>query len=332
MTSSAHPLRRALVLLVLLAVAAGGGWYWWKSQPAPLPPGIVQTNGRIEAVQIDVATKAAGRVAEVLVREGDLVEAGKVVAKMDTAALDAQLAQAEAQVAQARDAVAAAQAVVDQRNGELTLAQNNFARSEDLVARNFISPQKLDQDRAAMLTSRAALAAAKAQVVGAQSAVKAAQAAVERVRTDLADCVLKAPRTGRVQYRLAEPGEVLGAGGKVVSLLDLADVYMTVFLPEGTAGRAAVGGEARLVFDAAPQYVVPARVSFVAADAQFTPKTVETKQERQKLVFRVKLSLDPELLRKYETRVKAGVPGLAYVRVDDATAWPASLEVKLPEQ
>ncbi|WP_085316693.1 HlyD family secretion protein [Derxia lacustris] len=332
MTTSHPVLRRALVLLVLLALAAGGGWYWWRSRPVPLPAGIVQTNGRVEAVQIDVATKLAGRVAEVLVREGDLVEAGQVIAKMDTAALDAQLAQAQAQVAQARDSVAAAQAVVDQRNGELTLAQNNFSRSEDLVARGFISPQKLDVDRSSMLTARAAVAASKAQAVGAGSAVKAAQAAVDRVRSDLADTVLKAPRAGRVQYRLAEPGEVLAAGGKVVSLLDLADVYMTVFVPEGSAGRAAIGAEARLIFDAAPEYVVPARVSFVAAEAQFTPKTVETSQERQKLVFRVKLAIAPELLRKYQTRVKAGVPGLAYVRVDEATPWPDKLAVKLPAE
>ena len=331
--TTAHPgRRRALILLVVALAAGGAGGYWWQHRPVPLPPGIVQTNGRIEAVQIDVATKLAGRIADVMVREGDLVEAGQPVAKMDTVSLDAQLRQAEAQLAQARDAVTTAQAVVDQRNGELTLAQNNLDRSQDLVARGFISAQKLDVDRASMLTTRAALAASRAQVVGAGSAVKAAQAAVERVRSDITDSVLKAPRAGRVQYRLAEPGEVLGAGGKVVSLLDLADVYMTVFLPETTAGRVAIGSEARLIIDAAPQYVVPARASFVAAEAQFTPKAVETSQERQKLVFRVKLTIAPELLRKYETRVKAGLPGLAYVRVDDKTPWPANLEVKLPSE
>ncbi len=181
-----------------------------------------------------------------------------------------------------------------------------------------------------MLTAKAGLVAARSQVVQAQSAIEAAQATVERIKADLEDSVLKAPRAGRVQYRLAEPGEVLAAGGKVVSMLDLSDVYMTVFLPETTAGRLAIGAQARLVLDVAPQYVIPAKVSFVAAEAQFTPKTVETAAERQKLVFRVKAQIDPELLRKYRTRVKAGLPGVAYVQVDPNAQWPPNLEVKLP--
>jgi HlyD family secretion protein len=131
--------------------------------------------------------------------------------------------------------------------------------------------------------------------------------------------VLRAPTAGRVQYRLAEPGEVLAAGGKVVSILNLAEVYMTVFLPETIAGKLAVGAEARLVFDAAPQYVVPAHVTFVAAEAQFTPKSV-------------KAQIDPQLLRKYWARVKAGMPGIAYVRVDPAARWPDTLAVRLPPQ
>ena len=239
-------------------------------------------------------------------------------------------ARPQAQVNQARNAMATAQAVVDQRDSELNYAQNTLKRSEDLVEKGFVSPQKLDADRTGMLTAKAALVAARSQVVQAQSAIEAAQASVERIKADLEDSVLKAPRAGRVQYRLAEPGEVLAAGGKVVSMLDLSDVYMTVFLPESTAGRLAIGAQARLVLDVAPQYVVPAKVTFVAAEAQFTPKTVETTAERQKLVFRVKTQIDPDLLRKYRTRVKAGLPGVAYVQLDPNAQWPSNLEVKLP--
>lgn len=288
------------------------------------------SNGRIEATQIDIATKLAGRVADVSVNEGSFVETGQIVARMDTASLQAELHQAEAQLEQAHHAVATAQAVVEQRRSELNLAQSTLKRSENLVARGFISPQKLDADRTQMLTANAALVAAQSKVVEAQSGVQTAAAAIERINSELADSVLKAPRAGRVQYRLAQPGEVLGGGGKVVSILDLSDVYMTVFLPETKAGRLAIGAEARLILDAAPQYVVPAKVSFVAAEAQFTPKTVETAQERQKLVFRVKAHIDPELLRQYQTRVKAGLPGVAYVRVDQNAEWPADLQVKLP--
>jgi HlyD family secretion protein len=297
-----------------------------------LPEGFAAGNGRIEATQIDIATKLAGRIAEVLVNEGDFVGQGQIVARMDTRTLEAEWRQAQAQVAQARHAVATANAVVAQRESELAFAQSSLKRSEELVQRNFISAQKLDGDRTQMLGARAALVAAQSRVVEAQSSVQAAVATSERIKSELEDSVLKAPRAGRVQYRLAEAGEVLAGGGKVVSMLDLSDVYMTVFLPEMTAGKIAIGAEARLVLDAAPQYVVPAKVAFVSADAQFTPKAVETAAERQKLVFRVKAQIDPDLLRKYQTRVKAGLPGVAYVRVDSSAQWPEALQVKLPTQ
>jgi HlyD family secretion protein len=321
---------RWIVILATAAIAAGGALTWWKLRPPPLPPGFVSGNGRIEATQIDIATKLPGRIKDVLVREGDFVEAGQTVAQMDTQTLEAELRQAQAQVTQARNALETAKAVVAQRESELTYAESTFKRSEELVRQGFVSPQKLDGDRNTLLTGRAALVAARAQVIQAHSGIDAAIAATQRVDADIQDSTLNAPRAGRVQYRLAEPGEVLPAGGKVVSMLDLSDVYMTLFLPEMLAGRLAVGGEVRLVFDAAPQYVVPATITFVAAEAQFTPKTVETATERQKLTFRVKAQIAPELLRKYLDRVKTGVPGVAYVRLDRNAPWPPNLEVKLP--
>src|SRR5262249_20588271 len=148
------------------------------------------------------------------------------------------------------------------------------------------------------------------------------QAEVVRLESLIADTVLKAPVSGRVQYRLAEPGEVLAAGSPVLTLLDLTDVYMTVFLPASAARPLALRGEARLTLDPAPQSVVPATVSFVAGEAQFTPKSVETAEERDKLMFRVKLSIAPALLKQYVKQVKTGVRGVAYVRVRQDAAWP----------
>ena len=113
---------------------------------------------------------------------------------------------------------------------------------------------------------------------------------------------------------------MLGAGGKVLNIVDLSDVYMTFFLPTAAAGRVAIGSEVHLVLDAAPQYVVPARVTFVADVAQFTPKTVETAEERQKLMFRIKAKIPPDLLKKYIRQVKTGLPGMAYVRLDPERA------------
>jgi len=111
-----------------------------------------------------------------------------------------------------------------------------------------------------------------------------------------------------VLYKLAEPGEVLPSGANVVTIIDLTDVYMTVFLPELEAGKVAIGADARVVLDAAPQMAACGAVSYMAAKAQFTPKSVETTVERQKLTFRLKVQLDPKLLRRYEPWVKVGLP------------------------
>ena len=177
---------------------------------------------------------------------------------------------------------------------------------------------------------RRRLRATQVQVVATEAAIEAAQASIERVEVDIADSTLKAPRGGRVLYRLAEPGEVLGAGGKVLTLLDLSDVYMVIFLPATEAGRVPLGAQARLVLDAAPEYVVPAEVSFVAPRAQFTPKQVETRSVRETLAFRVKVRIDPELLARYEDLVKTGVPGVAYVQVRPEAPWPEHLTPRLP--
>jgi HlyD family secretion protein len=185
--------------------------------------------------------------------------------------------------------------------------------------------------QAQVTAAQAAIKAAQAQVVSASSGVTASEAAIARVEADIQDSQLKSPRDGRVQYRVAQPGEVLAGGGKVLNLIDLNDVYMTFFLPETAVGKVALGSEVRLVLDAAPQYVIPAKVSYVASVAQFTPKTVETASERQKLMFRVKAQIGRELLQKNLKLIKTGLPGMAWLKLDPQAQWPANLAIKVPE-
>src|SRR5262249_16936111 len=177
----------------------------------------------------------------------------------------------------------------------------------------------------------ATVEAAKAQIVEAEAAIEAAIADADRLRVDIADGVLEAPRRGRVQYRLAEPGEVLASGGRVLDTIDLTDVYMLFYLPEAEAGKVMIGAETRLVLDALPDVVIPATVYYVAAEAQFTPKTVETRTEREKLAFQIRARIDAELLKKYEPYVKTGIPGVIYVRLDPKVEWPERLHVRIPE-
>lgn len=323
-------MKKRWILVGALVLAVAVGVVWWSSQRSSLPAGFASGNGRIEATEIDIATKIQGRIVEVLVDEGDTVEAGQILARMDTKVLEAQLREAEAEVGRAQQASAAAAALVERRAAECDLAEKELKRSEKLFREGGISRERLDQDRTRVESARAACAEARAQFEREKAGIKGAIAQVERLKADLEDSILTAPRRGRVLYRLAEPSEVLPAGGKVLTILDIRDVYMTFFLPETVAGRVAIGADARIVLDARPDLVIPAKVSFVSPRAQFTPKEVETRSEREKLMFRIKAKIDPELLKKHEPKVKTGVPGVAYVRLDPRVEWPNHLHVRLP--
>ncbi|PAY07366.1 glycoside hydrolase family 43 [Bradyrhizobium sp. UFLA03-84] len=346
--------KRWLIATLVVTLAGGGYYAWQKLGSRSLPEGIAAGNGRIEAIEIDVSTKTPGRIREILVNEGEFVTAGQVLARMDTDQLEAQRRQAMAQLHRASVGVDTARSLVTQREAERTAAvavlaqreaqfdtaDRKLARSEVLIKTNAVSQQVLDDDRASaqgmkaavaaaqaqVAASDAAISAAKAQVIDAGAAIDAAKAAIESITVEIDDSTLKSPRDGRVQYRVAQPSEVLAAGGRVLNLVDLGDVYMTFFLPTAQAGSVAIGADVRLVLDAIPQYVIPAKATFVADVAQFTPKTVETEEERQKLMFRIKAHISPELLRKYIKQVKTGLPGMAYVQLDPKAKWPASLK------
>jgi HlyD family secretion protein len=334
-------------------------WIGWTNRSRGPGRGFVQGNGRVEATEIDVATKLAGRLQEVWFDEGDFVALGQPLAQMQITVLNAQRdearalsrqavtteASAEAQEAARSSEVVAAQAVVSQRESEAEVAHRRFQRTQSLMNDGALSRQDFDDDQARWQGAESALAAARAQVsasgaavraahavwVGARAGIAAADATVARIEADIEDSQLRAPRAGRIQYRIAQPGEVLAPGGKVLNLVDLRDVYLTFFLPELAAGRVAIGTEVRVILDAVPGYVIPATVSFIASVAQFTPKTVETASEREKLMFRVKARFGVELLAKHQAMVKTGIPGVAWVRLDEGAAWPARLGIKVPE-
>jgi HlyD family secretion protein len=321
-------LRKVIVAAILVAAAAGAVIAYVVLNKPALPPEIVGSNGRLEAKEVDIATKYQGRIKEVLANEGDTVDSGQVVAVMDTEPLQAQLRASEARIKEAQDNRRTALAEVAAKKAEFAFADKQYKRSKELVGRGAVSQQEADVDFAHMETTRAALLGAQAQAFRTQSAIDAATAESERLKAEIEDATLKAPIRARVEYRLAEPGEVLPAGGKVLTTLDLSDVYMYVFLPARVAGKVALGSEARIVLDAVPEYPIWASVSYVSPNAQFTPKTVETAEERHDLTFRVKLQLDSKRLRLFEPYVKAGIPGMGYVRLDSNVPWPPMLERK----
>lgn len=290
--------KKTLVLIAIIAAVGVLAYLGWsRFKPSGPGEGFISGNGRIEATEIDVATKLSGRLDQLLVREGDFVTAGQPLARMQLDTLHAQRDEAEANRQQAEHGVAAAeaqvalresdhtaaQALIAQRAAELDATRRRLARSQTLSKEGAASMQELDDDHAKVLGAEAALnatraqaaaaqaavRAAQAQLVGAQSSVKAATATMARVEADIRDSELTAPREGRIQFRVAQAGEVLGAGGRVLNLLDLSDVFMTFFVPEAAAGRLALGSEVRIVLDSSPETYIPANVSFVASQAQF---------------------------------------------------------------
>ena len=317
-----------IAALVVIAGAAAGYTYWRQAQASAVPPGLARSNGRIEIERVDIASKYAGRLAEVRVKEGDYVQKGSIVAQLDTSEITAQLAAARATVHRAHQATARAEADVALRSAELKLAETEWARGAELVRTNATTQADLDRRTAQRDVSKANLDAAKVAVEDARAATAVAEAQVAQIEATIADMALRAPVSGRIEYRLAQTGEVVGAGGRVLTLLDLSDVHMVIFLPTADAGRVELGSEARIVLDAAGS-IVPATIIFVAADAQFTPKYVETVNEREKMMYRIKLHIDPQLVESHRGYIKAGMTGNAYVKVRTDAPWPATLAPRL---
>ncbi|MGZ0783212.1 efflux transporter periplasmic adaptor subunit [Pseudomonas sp. TKO26] len=320
--STNHRSSRIFAVSLLILLLAAGGFGYWKSLQDRLPEGLSMGNGRLEATEVQIASKIPGRLAEVRVNEGDKVLQGQLLARMDTRTLEAQRNQAEAEVLRARENLSAAEANVQLRQSEQLLANQELKRSQELFRRGFASQQIIDQQQARLNTGNAAVQAAQAQVAAVKAAVGAAQAQVAQLTSEIDDSSLRAPIDGIIQLRLAEPGEVLGAGGRVLLLIDPNDQYMNLYLPASVTGRLTVGDESRILLDALPNQPLPAKISFVAAKSQFTPKEVETRDERQKLVFRVKVRLtQPAAV----PQAKPGMPGAGYVRTAPVD-WPANLK------
>ncbi len=349
---------RKVLLAVLLAAAAGGGWWLYQQQESTaLPDFVFHSNGRLELNRLDVASLYPGRVERVLVAEGDAVKANEVLVELSSAQSSGQLAAAQAAtlraaelvqraragVTQAQQAVARADAEIaayrqQQKVAKLELDNAKQMRREDLVSASELAKRQADFERAtasvkaaqaARAEAQAAVAQGQAAVAEAEAGVKQAQAQADTAASADADMAIRSPLTARVEYRLVEPGTVIGAGSRVISLLDPADVSMNVFLPNATVGGLRVGDEARLVLDGIDA-VFPAQVSFIASEAQFTPKAVETADEREKLMFRVKLKVPAEVAQRYDRLLKGGMTGDGYVRRDSSQAWPLALEVRLP--
>ena len=318
--------KKLIIVLIIAVIGAAVAWFFLK--PTSDIAGLASGNGRLEATETAVSTKVQGKLVEVLFREGDDLETGQVAALLDDAQIKADIQAAEAAVVQAKEAAQVARENVKSMQSQQELATVTLRRTEALIKKGFISAAALDKDISTMRTANANLASARNRVLEADATVQEKIARVASLKSNLDDLTLKAPVNGRILYRLAEPGEVLSPGGKVFSLLDMNDVYMYVYLPSADAGSVTIGSEARILLDALPDTPVPCTVVYVSPKNQFTPKEVETKDEREKFMFRVKLKVDPEWIKAHGAIAKPGMPGVGWVKTKSDIAWPSNLQVK----
>lgn len=323
--------RRFVLLGCLAGIVGLFGWQWWQErQAAAAMSGIVHANGRLEAIQVNISTKEAGRVLEITVKEGDMVNEGQVVAQMDIETLNAELAKVKADLAETEASVAVAKSTIAKRESELKLSQQNFERQQTLFNQKVVVKADFDRSESDLKSKTAALDEERGKLDTLMFTIKSKSAEVKRTQTRIDDSTLTSPVKGRVLYRLTEPGEVLPSGGKVLTLVNLTDVYMEIFLPAQEAALVQNGADARITLDAKPGYAAAAKVSFVSPEAQFTPKQVETRSERDKLMFRVKIQVPPERMLPYIERIKTGIRGEGYIKIDKSAVWPAWLENQFP--
>ena len=297
-----------------------------------LPDGIDKAEGRIEATQVDVSSKYPGQLAEISVGEGTKVAIGQVIGRVSSPEFEAQLRATQSELQSAQDGLAGAEFEIASRRSALEFAKSDFERGQALMKSGFITKQSFQERERNYQSAEAAVQSMTAKRDQAESAIKAAEAKVQQIESMIQDLTLVSPRNGQVQYQMARKGETVAAGEPIVTVLDLTDLYMVIFLNAADVGRLGIGDEARVILDAVPDYVIPAEVSFVASDAQFTPKTVETEAEREKLMFRVQLRVDRQVLQRYYGRVETGLRGSGFVRTKPDANWPAQLEVKLPPE
>ncbi|WAW10326.1 HlyD family efflux transporter periplasmic adaptor subunit [Oxalobacter vibrioformis] len=317
--------RLTRVIIIAAAVVISGIVAWYFLKPPAVPDGLAYGNGRLEATETAIASKIQGKLIEVRFREGADLKEGEIGALLDGEDVKAQLRAAEANLISARESARETRESLKSAISEQKLAVATYKRTEELIKKNFISEAQLDKDRTTLQTANSTLAGAKNRVAEADAAVEAAAANVDALKVSVDDTILRVPVDGRVLYRLAEPGEVISAGGRVLAMIDLSDVYMYVYLNTEEAGKVVMGDEARIVLDALPDVQIPAHIAFVAPKNQFTPKEVETQEERVKFMFRVKVKVNRDWLEKNSNVAKPGMPGIGWVKIKPGTTWPATL-------
>jgi HlyD family secretion protein len=321
--------KRRLITIVALAGIAVAVAVSWKTKPwvAAVDTGAVTASGTVDATDVSISFRVPGILRQRPVDEGSVVKPGEVLAALDTREASARLRQAQAAelAAQARlrdmeqgyrpQEIAEAGAQVQQVQANLANLKEEARRSENLYATGAVSRQRRDKDDAAASVAQEQHRAAserlkllqsgfrKETIAVARAQLAEAQAAVEAAKIALEDLQVTSTINGTVTRKHAEPGETLAAGRPVVTITDVTHPWVRVYMPENQIGKVQLGAPARIKIDTFPDREFTGRVSYVSSQAEFTPKNVQTQEERVKLVFAVNVTVDNP-----EGALKPGMP------------------------
>lgn len=314
---------RILIPLVVLAIIVYAVFSWRGGSD-----GILVASGTVEATEALLGFQAPGRIAEITVREGDTATAGTAIAQLDRREMDARRVQAAAQADAARallaelesgsrqEEIAQARAARDAARERLDDATRDSERAKSLYDAGAVSREAYDkaqtsaevarnQWRQAEEQLRLAETGPRAERIAAQRAqVAVADAAIEAIDAALENMVIRPAISGRVTTRHREPGEIVAAGAPVLTIMDHSDRWIRIFIPGDRIGAVQLGQTATITADTYPNKTYRGEVSFIASEAEFTPKTVQTSEERVKLVYAVKVRITNDT----ELDLKPGLP------------------------
>ena len=305
-------MKRVPIAIVVIAAVAGGAYFLLRSGSAD--DGL-SASGTVEATEASLGFQAAGRIERIQVNEGDRVKAGDTLAVLDRTELEARHAQARAQLSAAEAALsemergARSEELAQAREADSTAAarladaQRDLARAEQLFRGGAASQEALDKARFAADVARSqrvqaaqqlrlVLAGPRAERIAAQRAmVQSAQALLRQVGAQLANAVVVAPFAGVVTVRQRQPGEIVSPGAPVVTVANFDDRWVRIYIAENRLGAVSIGEAATITTDTYRDRSYAGTVSFIASEAEFTPRNVQTTEERVKLVYAVKVRI-----------------------------------------
>ncbi len=326
-----------IILLVAVVITLLAGIAWFRHNERT-PQNELTLHGNVDIRQAELAFNANGRIDRILVREGDRVKTGQLLATLDTERLRLARQQAEAEVAAQRQVVARyragsrpeeirqARAQRDAAQVAVADAEAYYRRQVELADRHFISRQQADSARFALDKARDQLNAAKAtlrlaelgprkeDIAAAEANLAAAEAAVAVIQRDLQEGELRAPSAGVIENRVLEPGDMASPQKPVFTLALTDPVWVRTWLPEPQLGRVPVGARAWVHTDSHPEKRYRAWVGYVSPSAEFTPKSVETEEIRSSLVYQARV-----FVCEGQGELRLGMPATVIVPLDQAT-------------